>query len=148
MNKGHKDLRVWQQAMTLAETVYQATKTFPSDERFGLTSQMRRAAVSVPSNIAEGRGRGTDAEFIRFCRIAYGSLMELETQAELAHRLGFLPNGSLAPIMNSCIEVGRMLNALRSSLVAGHRSSVVSPRLPDRQPITDDRQPTTDDRQP
>jgi four helix bundle protein len=116
MNKGYRDLRVWQQAMALAEKVYEATKTFPSEERFGLTAQMRRAAVSVPSNIAEGRGRGTDAELIRFCKIAYGSLMELETQAELAHRLGFLPQESLDLIVGSCAEVGRMLNALRSSL--------------------------------
>ncbi|WP_020507138.1 four helix bundle protein [Lamprocystis purpurea] len=138
MNKGHRDLRVWQQAMTLVETVYRATKTFPADERFGLTSQMRRAAVSVPSNIAEGRGRGTDAELIRFCCIAYGSLMELETQSELAHRLGFLPNESLEPIMSACVDVGRMLNALRSSLVVGHRSSAKKSPADDRRPTTDD----------
>jgi len=116
MNKGYKDLRVWQQAMTLAEHIYDVTKRFPQDERFGLTSQMRRAAISVPSNIAEGRGRGTDAELTRFCGIAYGSLMELETQAELAYRLGFLPGESLTVVMNGCAEVARMLNALRSSL--------------------------------
>jgi four helix bundle protein len=116
MTRGYKDLRVWHQAMTLAEQTYDATKDFPQDERFGLTSQMRRAAISVPSNIAEGRGRGTDAELIRFCGIAYGSLMELETQAELAHRLGFLPSESLSTVMNGCAKVARMLNALRSSL--------------------------------
>jgi hypothetical protein len=70
MNKGYRDLRVWHLAMTLAEPVYQATKSFPQDERFGLTSQMRRSAVSVPSNIAAGRGRGTDAELTRFCGMA------------------------------------------------------------------------------
>lgn len=116
MTKGYRDLRVWNQSMALAEHVYEATKCFPPDERFGLTVQMRRAAVSVPSNIAEGRGRGTDAELMRFCAIAYGSLMELETQADLANRLDFLPNESLTLIMNDCAEVGRMLNALRSSL--------------------------------
>jgi four helix bundle protein len=132
MTKGYKDLRVWHQAMTLAERVYEATIRFPQDERFGLTSQMRRAAVSVPSNIAEGRGRGTDAELIRFCGIAYGSLMELETQAELAHRLGFLPGESLVSIMNDCAEVARMLNALRSSL------SPNSARTTHPSPTTDD----------
>jgi four helix bundle protein len=116
MSKGYKDLRVWHQAMTLAEDVYEATKGFPQDERFGLTSQMRRAAVSVPSNIAEGRGRGTDAELIRFCGIAYGSVMELETQAELARRLGFLGGDDLSSVMENCAEVSRMLNALRKSL--------------------------------
>jgi four helix bundle protein len=116
MSKGYRDLRVWQQAMVLAQSVYEATKAFPAEERFGLTAQMRRAAVSIPSNIAEGRGRGTDAELIRFCSIAYGSLMELETQAELADRLGFLPRESLDVIASGCAEVGRMLNALRASL--------------------------------
>jgi four helix bundle protein len=121
MSKVYRDLRVWDQAMLLAEHVYEATKSFPPDERFGLTAQMRRAAASIPSNIAEGRGRGTDAELTRFCAIAYGSLMELETQAELAHRLGFLPNDSLALIVDDCGEVGRMLNALRSSLTTDDR---------------------------
>lgn len=116
MTKGYKDLRVWHQAMALAERVYEATKCFPQDERFGLTSQMRRAAVSVPSNIAEGRGRGSDSELIRFCGIAYGSLMELETQSELAHRLGLLSSESRSSIMSDCEEIARMLNALRSSL--------------------------------
>jgi len=132
MNKGYRDLRVWHQAMTLAEHVYEATKGFPQDERYGLTGQMRRSAVSVPSNIAMGRGRGTDAELIRFCRIAYGSLMELETQAELAHRLGVLPSQSFSLMMNDCAEVARMLNALRSSL------SPNDTRTSDPSPTTND----------
>jgi four helix bundle protein len=127
----------WHQAMTLAEHIYDATKGFPQDERFGLTSQMRRVAISVPSNIAEGRGRGTDAELTRFCGIAYGSLMELETQVELAHRLGFLPSESRSSFMNGCAEVARMLNALRSS---------ISPHV--RPSTTDDQRPTTKDRRP
>jgi len=125
MSKGYKDLRVWQQAMMLAEAVYEVTNRIPQDERFGLTSQMRRAAVSVPSNIAEGRGRGSDAELIRFCAIAYGSLMELETQAELARRLGFLPVHELSSIFEHCAKVARMLNALRASLSDEGKSSVV-----------------------
>lgn len=128
MNKGYKDLRVWHQAMALAEHIYEATKSFPQDERFGLTSQMRRAAVSVPSNIAEGRGRGTDAELTRFCGIAYGSLMELETQAEFAHRIGFLANESLVSIMNDCAEVAKMLNTLRSSISPHARRSTANDR--------------------
>lgn len=116
MSKGHEDLRVWQVAMTLTERVYEATHSFPSDERFGLTAQLRRAAVSVPSNIAEGRGRGTDAELQRFCAIAYGSLMELETQIELARRLRFISDSNAAEVRALCSEVGRMLNRLRASL--------------------------------
>jgi four helix bundle protein len=84
---GHRDLRVWRDAMELAEAVYGLTKTFPRDEIYGLTSQMNRAAVSVPSNIAEGYGRG-GKDYERFVGLAYGSLLEIETQIELAARLG------------------------------------------------------------
>jgi four helix bundle protein len=132
MPKGHEDLRVWQVAMTLTERIYEATRSLPFEERFGLTAQLRRAAVSVPSNIAEGRGRGTDAELLRFCAIAYGSLMELETQLELARRLRFVSDSSAAEVRALCSEVGRMLNRLRSSLTRAAASA-------------DDRRPTTDD---
>ena len=120
-NRGHQDLHVWQAAMVLVERVYAATSTFPTDERFGLTAQVRRAVVSVPSNIAEGRGRGSDAEFVRYCSIAYGSLMEVETQLELARRLGFLSEVAASELGNLTGEVGRMLNALRSSLADDRR---------------------------
>ena len=120
-NKGHQDLRVWQAAMVLVERVYAVTSGFPTDERFGLTAQVRRAAVSVPSNIAEGRGRGSDPEFVRYCSIAYGSLMEVETQLELARRLGFLNEAAASELGNLTGEVGRMLNALRSSLADDRR---------------------------
>ena len=120
-NRGHQDLRVWQAAMALVERVYVVTSTFPTDERFGLTAQVRRAVVSVPSNIAEGRGRGSDAEFVRYCSIAYGSLMEVETQLELARRLGFLSEVAASELGNLTGEVGRMLNALRSSLADDRR---------------------------
>ena len=113
--------------MTLVERVYAATSKFPSEERFGLTAQIRRAAVSIPSNIAEGRGRGSDAELVRFCSIAYGSLMELETQIELAQRLHFLDASSTSALTELTGEVGRMLNALRSALAE------------DRRPATGDR---------
>lgn len=87
--RSHHRLQAWQQSMQLVELVYRLTAGFPDVERFGLTSQMRRAAVSVPSNIAEGAGRGSRADFLRFLRIARGSLSELETQCLLARRLGY-----------------------------------------------------------
>ncbi|MDM3870846.1 four helix bundle protein [Porticoccus sp. W117] len=88
--KKYQKLVVWKQAMELAFDVYQMTKLFPDEEKFGLTSQMRRASVSIASNIAEGAGRGSDKDFVRFLTIARGSANELETQAMLAIRLGFL----------------------------------------------------------
>ncbi|WP_447893724.1 four helix bundle protein [Vreelandella sp. GE22] len=86
----HQELRVWQLAMDLVEQVYTLTKTLPDEERYGLTSQMRRCAVSIPSNIAEGAARGSTQEFIRFLYIAQGSLSELETQLLIANRLSYL----------------------------------------------------------
>lgn len=88
----HRDLQVWNEAMTLVRDVYQMTATFPKEEAFGLAAQMRRAAVSVPSNIAEGAGRGSRAEFRQFLFVARGSLAELETQFLIARDLGYLRN--------------------------------------------------------
>tara|TARA_Y100000815_G_scaffold228843_2_gene217968 strand:- start:5487 stop:5837 length:351 start_codon:yes stop_codon:yes gene_type:complete len=88
--QSHKDLKVWQESMLLVEDTYSIVKLFPSDELYGLTSQMRRASISVPSNIAEGAGRKTNKEWMRFLYIAMGSLSELETQMELAVRLKFV----------------------------------------------------------
>jgi len=88
--KSHKDLKVWQESMTLVEVVYAKTKLFPKEELFGLTSQVKRAAVSIPSNIAEGAGRKGSKEFQRFLYIAMGSASELDTQIEIAVRLGFV----------------------------------------------------------
>ena len=96
----------------MAEAVYLLTRALPADERFGRVSRMRRCAVSVPSNIAEGQGRGTDGDLVRFCQIAHGSLRELETQMELCHRLGFLDDADLTPPAALAIEVGRLLNGL------------------------------------
>ena len=90
MKRAHHDLRVWQEAMTLVEMVYRLTDTFPPDERYGLVSQMRRAAVSVPSNIAEGAARKSTKELIQFLSVAVGSLAELDTQLALGTRLGFV----------------------------------------------------------
>lgn len=108
-----KDLLVWQKAMRLAKIVYVLTEELPSKEEFGLKSQMRRAVVSIPSNIAEGRKRGTRKDFIQFLRIANGSLAELETQLLLSQDLY---RSNPAAILESIQEIGRMLNGLISKL--------------------------------
>lgn len=88
--QSHKDLKVWQESMLLVEDIYKITSSFPKDELFGLTSQIKRAAISVPSNIAEGSGRKGSAELMRFLYISLGSLSELDTQLEIAERLSFI----------------------------------------------------------
>ncbi|HPJ98763.1 MAG TPA: four helix bundle protein [Candidatus Hydrogenedentes bacterium] len=112
----YRDLKVWQESMTLAEEVYQATAAFPKEELYGLTSQMRRAAVSIPSNIAEGWGRGSTPDYVRFLRIARGSLKELETQATLSARLGLMTREPEQAIGVRVESIGRMLVALERSL--------------------------------
>jgi four helix bundle protein len=102
--------------MKLARDIYRATKTFPREEMFGLTSQLRRAAVSIPSNIAEGHGRLTDKVFLHFPSQARGSLYELETQVELATDLQFLSARDADAIRRECQELTRMLNALMKTL--------------------------------
>jgi four helix bundle protein len=110
----HKDLDVWKKSMDLVELVYQLTSYFPSDERFGLTSQMRRAAVSIPSNIAEGSARKGDKELIQFLMIAIGSLSELETQYLLSVRLKFISNNEEFEKM--LIETKKLLLGFRNYL--------------------------------
>ena len=90
--KSHKDLDVWKRSMHLVDSIYKVTKSFPNDELYGLTNQMRRAAISIPSNIAEGAARNSKNEFIQFLYISLGSLSELETQTIIANRLGYLTN--------------------------------------------------------
>ena len=114
--RSYRDLIVWQRAMTLAEDVYTATRKFPKEEIYGLTSQMRRAAVSVVSNIAEGQARQGRGELLQFLGIASGSLAELGTQMTLAARLGFLAPDIDQSLSELIAEVGRLLNALRKSL--------------------------------
>ena len=116
MNRNYRDLVVWQKAMDLVEIVYAVTANFPSDERFGLTSQVRRAAVSIPSNIAEGEGRRSRNEFGHFLSVAYGSLREVETQLLIAVRLGYAIAEYCQPAFDLADEVGRMLNGLSRSL--------------------------------
>jgi four helix bundle protein len=110
----HRDLTAWREAMDLVEVVYRATAAFPKAEIFGLANQIRRSAVSVPSNIAEGAGRNSSRELIQFLGISCGSLAELETQLELAARLGYLEAGSDA--IRQTNRVGRIVRALRNSL--------------------------------
>ncbi|MFU1520078.1 four helix bundle protein [Vreelandella alkaliphila] len=106
----HQELRVWQQSMDLVEQIYSITNTFPDGERYGLISQMRRCAVSVPSNIAEGAARGSTQEFIRFLYISQGSLSELETQILIANRLNYLSDISVN--MNSIQQISSQLGGL------------------------------------
>ncbi len=117
MGRSSKDLVVWQKAMDLVTTTYRATAGFPKDELFGLTSQARRAAVSIPSNIAEGQGRLSEKEFRHFLGQARGSLMELETQVQVAENLGYLEKEEVVELLQSCGEVGRLLNGLIASIV-------------------------------
>jgi four helix bundle protein len=114
--KSYKDLIVWQKSMDLVEMVYPATKEFPREELYGLTNQLRRAAVSVPSNIAEGHARMPTAEFRNFLSIARGSLAEVETQLLIAQRLNFINQQSLKPILAMQVEVNKMTNALNTKL--------------------------------
>lgn len=106
----YRDLIVWQKSMDLTKEVYVLTKDFPKEEMFSLVSQIRRCAISIPSNIAEGRGRGGDKEFIRFLQISLGSLYELQTQLELALSFNYITN--IDKINNLSIEIEKMLNAL------------------------------------
>lgn len=114
--KSYQDLIVWQKAMDLTEVVYAVTRGFPREEAYGLTSQIRRAAVSVPSNIAEGHGRQSTLEYLRHLSITRGSLNELETQALLAGRLHYLSDEDLHRILALSAEVGRLLGGLINAL--------------------------------
>jgi four helix bundle protein len=114
--RNYQELIVWQKAMDLVEEVYTASKSFPGEEIYGLTSQIRRAAVSIPSNIAEGHGRRTTADFLRHLSISNGSLREVETQTLIATRLHYLTSGRCQQVLTMAGEVGRLLNGLMSSL--------------------------------
>ncbi len=115
-SKGYKDLLVWQKGIELVKETYKLTKGFPSDERFGLVSQMRRAAVSIPSDIAEGQARHATREFIQFLSHAEGSPAELETQIIVSAELGYSALPSVSRAQDLAGELKRMLNALRRTL--------------------------------
>jgi len=118
--QGHKDLVVWQKAMDLVTAIYHLSRAFPKEEVYGLTSQIQRAAVSIPSNIAEGHALKQTQAYLRHLAIASGSLAELQTQIEIAGRLGYLKPGS-GEVSKLADEIGRMLAGLRKSLRAEAR---------------------------
>lgn len=111
-----RDLIAWRKAMDLAVACYQISRSFPREEKFGLTSQLRRAAVSAPANIAEGKGRGFSRAFVNHLSISGGSLCELETHLELAVRLRYTPNDTFAEVTPQIEEVGRLVTGLRKSV--------------------------------
>ncbi|HLN85829.1 MAG TPA: four helix bundle protein [Candidatus Limnocylindrales bacterium] len=112
----YKDLVVWQRAMDLVTEIYRSTEAFPKEEIYGLTSQIRRAAVSVPANIAEGQGRLTPGEFRQFLGYARGSLLELETLIVAAGNLNYLDHDTVTSLSSRTSEVGKILNGLVNSL--------------------------------
>jgi four helix bundle protein len=116
MNKPHKKLNAWSDAVDLAQQIYRVTERFPSNEQFGLTSQIRRAAVSIPSNIPEGAARQTKKEFLNFLHIAKGSLSELDTQLEIARRLEYLDQTRWETLDERLERIDRMLSGLVRSL--------------------------------
>jgi len=120
MLKNYKELNVWQKSYELCLKIYQITAKFPNEERYGLTSQIRRSAVSIPSNIAEGYGRKTTLDYIRMLYISYGSVCELETQILLTGDLGFIDKGELDTAKKDIAEIERMLKALIKSLENKH----------------------------
>lgn len=124
--KSYEDLVVWQKAMGLVIEAYRATSQFPREEMYGLTSQLRRSAVSIPSNIAEGQGRATKGEFVQFLAHARGSLYELKTQALIAKELGYLSPDCESRLISQADQVGRILNGLLRSLGLASRKLTTS----------------------
>lgn len=114
--RNYRELIAWQKAMDLVEMVYALTRSWPKDEQYALTSQIRRASVSVPSNIAEGQGRTSTNEFLSHLSIAYGSLMEVETQLLIARRLGYVAEDAASPLLTQVAAVARLINGLKNSL--------------------------------
>ena len=111
-----KELHVWKKSMQLVTEIYSVTNHFPNEELFGLTQQIRRCSVSIPSNIAEGCGRGTDPQLKHFLNIAQGSAFELETQFMIAQRLGFLEPNKSTSLRESCSEIQRMIDGFSNKL--------------------------------
>ena len=114
--QNHRDLVVWQKSMDLAVSAYRVTESFPTQERYGMTSQIRRSSASVPANIAEGYGRESPGAYAQQLRVSQGSLKELETHVELANRVGLLSDDAIRPILGLAEEVGKMLRSLIRSV--------------------------------
>lgn len=134
--RNYRDLLVWQKAMSLAKRTYELTTGIPAEEKFGLISQMRRAAVSIPSNIGEGQARHTTGEFVQFISNAEGSLAELDTQLALSLELSFVKPSEVAEMRHAIEKVRKMLNALRRKLVTRHLGSGQAGQTSRRTPRT------------
>jgi len=128
-----KDLKIWQKSIALVEQCYRVSANLPPAERFGLTSQIRRASTSVPANIAEGFGRWNSREFLRFLAIASGSLRELETHLVIACRLGYLSEHAIEPLFQSIDELAKMMYRMRTSISAALRTPQIQAE-PTRKP--------------
>lgn len=124
----HRDLLIWQRGVALASDCYKRTATFPTDERFGLTNQIRRAACSVPANIAEGHGRFAPGDVRRFLDIANGSLAELDTHFEIAERVGHAEAGAFTAVRTEIDELGRMIRAFKARIPAPKSQGRSRPR--------------------
>ncbi len=114
--QSYRDLKVWQRAMDMTVRTYEITRRFPAEEQYGLVSQMRRAAASVPANIAEGQARRSPKEFLQMLGIARGSLAELETFVSLSERLGLIGSEIGGSVLEECAEINRMINGLMRAL--------------------------------
>ena len=125
--RSYQDLIAWQKGMDLVELIYQLSAEFPSDERFGLTAQVRRAAVSIPCNVAEGFGRSSRSDYVRFLDIARGSAYEVETQVLIAVRIGFAEETSAARAMSLVKEIQRILAGLMNALRKSNKENVRGP---------------------
>lgn len=130
MSSSFRDLLVWQRGMEIVEAVYRLSAEFPKTETYGLTSQVRRAAVSIPSNLAEGHTRATTKEYLQHVAVAQGSLAEVETQLELAVRLGYAGPEQMQAVHGECLVLAKQLHQLRESLTKRLRSAY----LPNPQP--------------
>lgn len=122
--RSHRDLIVWQKAMDLVEAIYRATASFPKEETYGLTSQICRAVVSIPANIAEGQGRRLTREYLYFLANARGSILELDTHLEIAHRLDYLEKDTYSRLLEQLQEVGRILNGLMRAVEQGEHPNI------------------------
>lgn len=119
-SSNYQDLKVWQKAIDLTTEIYSIVKQLPRDEQYALSDQMRRAAVSVPSNIAEGRGRGTDKEFVHYLLMSRGSLWDLSTQLVICERLQYLDQAQISDARQLITEISKMINALAKSFSASN----------------------------
>jgi four helix bundle protein len=120
MIKDYKDLIVWQKAMEAAAEIYKLVKRLPKEEMYALSDQMRRAAISIPSNIAEGQARNSSKEFNQFLAIAKGSKAELETQLFLCVKVGYLTDNDIASAITLLVEIGKIINTLQQKLTTNH----------------------------